>query len=125
MRLSDRVNQKVIEGISNLADYGMLHTERNALDHELVPSEVPSPDGKGTITVFVIKLFAPTGLGLTDRVTRGAILHDPYMDQGAINEMIRKIYVKIQEEIAEAQKEIPAGTRSGSGLYIPGGKHSG
>lgn len=130
MELRKRVGAKVELAIENLGKIGVLGPEREEMDYGLNEARFASPDGKGFITSFYVSLFVPTNVLIGDRVTRDALLVDPYLDQEHINNLVLDLYKLIQAEKAEAQKELPPGhrptavpgkARSPGGLYLPNG----
>jgi len=117
VKLSDIVEKKVLSGIKGLSDHGVLQVEREQYDWECWPFPQPSPDGKGTITTYIIALFYPAGP--SDHVTHARVLLDPYYPQQKVDELIWLMVQDIRAEL-EAFGAIPAAPARSPGGLIPG-----
>jgi hypothetical protein len=132
MRLSDMVARKIQRAIDNLP---VLAVQKAQLDYECIPAAVQASaiPGAGVvgggedelITIFYISLFAPTARSIDDHVTFGSWLYDPYLDQSAVDRMIKEVHDKIViDQDTQRREAVPEGLRqpeptSKGGLILP------
>jgi hypothetical protein len=115
MRLADRFNQKVLDGIKNLP---ILAVERDQIDHEIIPVMVPM--GEEMITTYAVALFMQSAPG--DHVTHIDHVPDPYAPQAAVDRVVRSLYEKVRAEVEANQKTDQAPQRvtlPRGGLILP------
>ena len=115
MRLTDRVNEKVVEAIGQLP---ILQAERDQIDHEIVVLVKKGLTGEPQ-TMFGVSLFVPIP-NTKDQVGPADVLEDAYCSQGEVNSMIRKLYADAHQQIDRMlmQRSPAFGKRSASGLIV-------
>jgi hypothetical protein len=121
MRLSTRVEERVVQAIANLSRQGVLQPEREALDYELVPGIQKSQVTGADETVYFVGLYAQIpGTGGKDQVGPFRVLDDPYSTQEKVDRLIATLYQDCQQLISKLQLQQAPGLNGGAKMS-PGG----